>query len=143
MNSLILQTAARYLIPLLIVFSIFTLFRGHDLPGGGFAAGLLAATAFALYAFAYGSRVARRALRSTPHRVAGFGLVLALASGVPGVLAGKPYLTGAWLESEVVEWLGFSIGTPIIFDIGVYFVVVGASLTIILSLTTEEEASRE
>jgi L-alanine-DL-glutamate epimerase-like enolase superfamily enzyme len=52
MNSLILRTAARYLLPLLILFSIFLLFRGHNEPGGGFVAGLVAAAAFALYALA-------------------------------------------------------------------------------------------
>ena len=61
MKPLILPTAARFLLPLLLLFSAFLLLRGHNAPGGGFAAGLVAAAAFALYAIATDVRAARRA----------------------------------------------------------------------------------
>ena len=138
MSSLILRTAARYLIPLLLLFSILTLLRGHNLPGGGFVGGLLAATAFALYVFAWDAAAARRAIRADPHLLIGTGLLIALLSGFVGMFGGKSYLTGTW------GYLGFSehkqaLGTPIFFDIAVYLVVIGASLMIILSLTEQEE----
>ena len=138
MGSLILRTAARYLIPLLILFSIYTLFRGHNQPGGGFAGGLLAATAFALYVFAWDAAAARRAVRIDPHVLVGSGLIVALLSGLPGMIGGRAFLTGTWTK------VGFgpnktAIGSPVIFDIGVYLLVIGAALMIILSLTEEEE----
>ena len=63
MNSLLLRTAARFLVTLLLLFSIFLLLRGHNEPGGGFVGGLVAAGAFALYGLASNVVEARRALR--------------------------------------------------------------------------------
>ncbi len=61
--SLILSTATRYLLPLLLLFSLFLLLRGHNEPGGGFVGGLVAVAAFALYALAAGTQEARSLLR--------------------------------------------------------------------------------
>ena len=66
MRSLILTTATRYLLPLMLLFSVFLLFRGHHDPGGGFIGGLVASAAFALYGFAYGMPEARRVLLFDP-----------------------------------------------------------------------------
>lgn len=137
MSSLILRTAARYLIPLLILFSVFTLLRGHNLPGGGFSGGLLAATAFALYVFAWDAAAAKKAVRIDPHFLVGTGLLIALGSGLVGMVTGDAFLTGKWGAVGIHQKT--SIGTPIFFDIGVYLVVIGASLMIILSLTEQEE----
>ena len=138
MSSLILRTAARYLMPLLLLFSIFTLLRGHNLPGGGFAGGLLAATAFALYVFAWDAAAAKKAVRIDPHFLIGTGLLIALVSGFVGMFTGGAFLTGIWGSLGSSEEKT-AIGTPIFFDIGVYLVVIGASLMIILSLTEQEE----
>ncbi|MFH1085957.1 MAG: MnhB domain-containing protein, partial [Chloroflexota bacterium] len=73
MTSLILRTMARYLLPLSLMFSIFLFLRGHNEPGGGFVAGLVAAAAFALYAIAYGSAAARPVLWIEPRLVIGRG----------------------------------------------------------------------
>ena len=70
MNSLILSTATRVLVPLILVLSVFVFFRGHNEPGGGFIGGLLAATAFALLEKAEGLAAARRALRFDPQSIA-------------------------------------------------------------------------
>ena len=63
MTSLILRTTARYLMPLLLIFSVFLFWRGHNQPGGGFAGGLVAAASFALLSIAYGALEARRVLQ--------------------------------------------------------------------------------
>ncbi len=65
-NTLILHTAALFIMPLQLMFSVFLLFRGHDEPGGGFIGGLVASGAFVLYAFAFGSEATRRILRVAP-----------------------------------------------------------------------------
>lgn len=132
MISLILSTAARYLLPLLLLFSFFLLLRGHNSPGGGFIGGLVAAAAFALYAVANGAAEARKILSAEPRVLIGFGLSVALASGLLPLFLGLPFMTGLWLPNELPA-LG-KIGTPVLFDLGVYFVVIGVTLLIIFSL---------
>src|SRR4029079_1978652 len=82
----ILPTAARFLLPLLLLFSLFLLVRGHNEPGGGFSGGLVAASAYVLYGFAYGAAEARRVLPADPRALIGAGLLLAVASGCLGLL---------------------------------------------------------
>jgi multicomponent Na+:H+ antiporter subunit B len=137
MGSLILQTATRLLFTLLLMFSIFILLRGHNEPGGGFIAGLVTSGAFVLYALAYDVASARRALRFEPRLCIAVGLLLSAGCGLVALLTGEPFLTGQWMS---VEWLGsdpIEVGAPVLFDIGVYLVVIGVTLTIIFSLAEE------
>jgi multicomponent Na+:H+ antiporter subunit B len=136
-KPLILPTAARLLLPLLLLFSIFLLLRGHNLPGGGFAAGLVAAAAFALYAVATNVPTARRALGVAPRTLLGAGLLVALLSGLVPVMIGQPFLTGLWGSLPVPGIGNVDLGTPLLFDIGVYLVVIGMTLTIVLALAEE------
>ncbi|TCD48841.1 Na+/H+ antiporter subunit B [Chlorobium sp. N1] len=138
MNSIILATASRYLLMLLLMFSVFLLFRGHNEPGGGFAGGLVAAAAYALYVIANGIDAARSVLRTDPMRIVAAGLATALLSTLPSLLAGKPFMTGIWIDT--MSPVG-KIGTPLLFDIGVYLLVLGMTLTIIFALA-EEDATR-
>jgi multicomponent Na+:H+ antiporter subunit B len=137
MTSLILATAARYLVSLLLLFSIFILFRGHDEPGGGFIGGLIAAAAFALNAVAFDAATTRRTLRVDPRTLVPLGLLIALVSGTVPLLAGKPFLTGIWFTSYVPGLGEVTLGTPLVFDCGVYLVVLGVTLTMILTLAEE------
>jgi multicomponent Na+:H+ antiporter subunit B len=137
MNSLILRTAARYLIELLLLFSIFLLLRGHNEPGGGFVGGLTAAAAFVLYMIAFDVKSARELLGVEPHFFMGAGLLLALASGLVGPLFGHPFLTGEWFRWNVFNAFELELGTPLFFDIGVYLVVLGITLLITFSLFEE------
>jgi multicomponent Na+:H+ antiporter subunit A len=130
-TSPIFRTATRLLMPLLLLFSIFLLLRGHNLPGGGFVGGLVAAAALSLYGLAFGFDRARRALRVTPMTLLGAGLAIALVSGVPAVLRGQPFLTALWAPGAL------AIGTPMIFDVGVFLVVWGVVLMMIFSLAEE------
>ena len=135
MTSLILATATRYLLPLLLLYSIFLTVRGHNEPGGGFVGGLVAAAAFALYAIAYGVAAARRSLRVEPRLLMGGGLLTALASGVPALLGGWPFMTGLW-GTFAVPVFG-KLGTPLLFEAGIYLVVLGMTLTVIFTLAEE------
>ena len=132
MQSLILAATSKVLLPLLLLFSVFLLFRGHYQPGGGFVGGLVAAAAFALFAIASGLEQARRALRVNPRTLIASGLLLALFSGVPALLLHEPFLTAKWTTTDLPILSG--LGTPTVFDIGVYLVVIGVGLTIIFSL---------
>lgn len=138
MNSLILQTATRLIHPLLIFFSIFVFLRGHNAPGGGFVGGLMAAAGFALYAIAHDAASARRALRIEPRWLIGGGLLLAGASGLLGPASGRPFMRGLWAGIEVIGLGPLDVGTPFVFDLGVYLVVWGVALLILFALMEEE-----
>ncbi len=133
MDSVILRTATRALITLLMLLSIWLFLRGHNAPGGGFIGGLVGASAFALYAIAYGVESARKALPFKPNYILGLGLFTAVLSGWFSLPFFQNFLTGLWLK---FKFFGETIklGTPILFDFGVYLVVIGVVLTLILSL---------
>lgn len=127
MNSLIFAAFSRILFGVMLVVSVYVLYRGHNEPGGGFVGGLIAAAGFATLALARGVEVARATLRFEPMTVIGFGILAALLSGLPGLRLDGSFLTHQWLV------LGnFHLGTTLLFDIGVYLVVLGGILSLIL-----------
>ena len=129
-QSVILKTATRLMVGVILVFAAYLLLRGHHEPGGGFAGALVAGTAFALFGIAEGPGKVRRAVRIRPAAIAMTGLATAAAAGLPGVLAGGPFLTGAWWNVTT----HIAVGTPILFDIGVFLAVLGAILAVLLAL---------
>jgi multicomponent Na+:H+ antiporter subunit B len=137
MGTLIFSTAARYLLPLLLLFSIFVFARGHNEPGGGFVGGLVAAAAFALYSMAYTPAQARKLLWVEPRLLIGLGLMIALASGLLSLAGGLPFMTGIW-SSFYLPVIG-APGSPILFDLGVYLAVIGVILTILFALAEDTE----
>ena len=135
MKYFILIQASRILFPTLLVLSLIVLYRGHNLPGGGFIGGLMAATAFILMGISRSMEQAKRALRIDPVVLMAVGLLVALVSGLPGILAGAPFMTGQWLPGFSLPLLGkVHLGTPLVFDVGVYLVVIGFTLHTTLSL---------
>lgn len=138
MNSVLLATVARLLTGVLLVFSVFLLLRGHNLPGGGFGGGLVAASAIVLHALAHGFPSARKMLGIYPRLVAGIGLLIAMASGLAGVVVGRPFLTGLWSKTWELPLVG-KLGTPLVFDVGVYLTVLGVTCLIVFSLGEEGE----
>jgi multicomponent Na+:H+ antiporter subunit B len=137
MRSIILQTATRLILTLLLLFSVFLLVRGHNEPGGGFIAGLVTSGAFVLYAIAYDVRLARQAIRFEPHIFIGAGLLVAMVSGLASLFTEQPFLSGEWVSWKFNPSVAIELGTPLLFDIGVYIVVIGATLTIIFTLAEE------
>jgi multicomponent Na+:H+ antiporter subunit B len=133
MSSLILRTATRLLMPLLLLFALFLLLRGHNEPGGGFVGGLVVAAAFVLYTIAYGVDAGRRALLVDPATLLGTGLLVALLSGIPAVWVGRPFLTALWTRVGI-EPAVYDVGTPLVFDVGVFLAVLGVVLTIVFTL---------
>lgn len=140
MRSTILQTATRVLMPLLLLFALFLLLRGHNAPGGGFVAGLVVSAAFILHAVAYGVEETRRVLRANASTLLGIGLAIALASAVPAVVIGKAFMSALW---GTLGWgtVAVGVGTPLIFDVGVFLAVTGVVLTIVFTLV--DAASQE
>lgn len=138
MRRLILPTATTYLMPVLLLFSIFLLLRGHNEPGGGFAGGLVAAAAFVLLSIANGVGDARRALWVDPRSLVGLGLLTMLLAGfVTPLLEGEPFLTSHWWTLDIGSY-DVSLGTPLLFDIGVCLGVAGTILAITFALEEED-----
>lgn len=133
MRSLILRTATRVLMPLLLLFALFLLLRGHHEPGGGFVGGLVVSAAFVLHAAAYGVPASRRALLVDSSTLLSIGLLVALGSALPAVLMGRPFMTGLWGTLGRGE-AAVAVGTPLIFDVGVFLAVIGVVLTIVFTL---------
>lgn len=138
-QSLILRVTGYFLLPLLILFSLFMLLRGHNEPGGGFIGGLVAAAAIVLYMIFSDVKAARRLVAVDPRDLLGWGLAIAILSGLPGLFLGQPFMTSQWMELDVPMFGMLKVGTPLLFDIGVYLVVIGTVLTILLTLAEAED----
>ncbi len=137
MTSLILTTVTRLVFFVVLLFSLYLLLRGHNSPGGGFIAGVMTALGILLQAIASDIRYVRRVFRVEPRLLAGVGLLTALSTGLVPMLIGYPFLTSTFGHLHV-PWLGeVEIASAMFFDIGVYGVVVGGTLLMIMTLAEE------
>lgn len=132
MKTVILEQVSRLLVPLMLLFSFFIFFRGHNSPGGGFAGGLILASAFLLYALVWGAKATRAAFGIDPVRITVIGMAIAGGCALLPALFGEPALKAYW-----VGWDDIHLGTPLLFDFGVYLTVAGAGLNSILSFLRE------
>ena len=138
MKTVIFRTIAPALTAIMVVFSIFVLLRGHNEPGGGFIGGLIAASAIAIYGIAVGVENVRKALRFDPISMAGFGVFIAAFAGLLSIGQSLPFLTGLWGYIPFGE-TKITVSTPMLFDIGVYFAVVGTIGAVALALEEEDD----
>lgn len=138
MNSLIFRTTAPLIVAIMLVFSLYICLRGHNEPGGGFIGGLIAAAAIEVLALAWGVPQTRAALRLDPIAIAGFGVALAAVSGLLSLGTGSPFMTSIWLYIELGDGT-VPLSTPLFFDLGVYFTVFGALVSIGLALASDTE----
>lgn len=138
-GTLILYAATRFLMPLQLLFSVFLLLRGHDEPGGGFIAGLVASGAFSLYLFTFGSELTRDLMRIDPRSLIGVGLLLGVLSAFPALLQGQPLLTSQWWLLPLPGGVELKLSTPLIFDLGVYLTVIGTVMTFVVALAESEQ----
>lgn len=146
MNSLILQTATRFVTPLLLLLSVVITLQGHNIPGGGFIGGLVASSAFALHAIAFSPQSARSMLRIDLIRLVGVGLTIAIASAMFSAFTNYPVMTGLWTSLDIPGVEGvIKVGTPLLFDVGVYITVIAVVLTMIITLQEHlpEQDSRQ
>lgn len=130
MSSIIFSATARVLFWVMLAVSVFILLRGHNQPGGGFVGGLIAAMAIGMVALADGVDKARARLRLHPVQVLGLGVLLGILSGLPGLWVDGNFLAHQWLVFDN----GIKLGTTIVFDLGVYFAVLGGMLALIFRL---------
>ncbi len=134
-NSLIFQVGMKVLLPILLLCSFLIFWRGHQLPGGGFIGGLVAGAALATYAFCFGADVMLKFVRLQPLTYVFAGLTCALLSGLLSFSQGLEPFVGLWTSAPLIG----SIGTPVMFDLGVYLLVIGFVL-VFVSETLKGEA---
>ena len=130
----IMQTLTRLLFPLMLMVAVFIFLRGHNLPGGGFIAGLIASVALISQYLANGIDWTNERLKANMHLVIGAGLLIATVTGLVPLLLGFPFLTTAftYLNWPVVGT--FEVASAIAFDLGVFLTVVGSSVMILVEL---------
>ncbi len=130
----IMQTLTRLVLPLMLMIAIFIFLRGHNLPGGGFIAGLIAAVALIVQYLANGIVWTNERIGVDMHRVIGLGLLFATATGLASMVLGYPFLTSTftYLDWPVVG--KFEVASAIVFDLGVFLVVVGATVLSLVEL---------
>lgn len=142
-DSYIFRTVVRFLFFIINILAVYLLLRGHDLPGGGFIGGLASAISLVLLGLALGLEAMHRVLRFDPVRVAGAGLLLATLTSAAPLLAGGLFLEHFHFHFTAVPLLGeLHVGTPLVFDVGVFLVVVGVTCKIIFVLAKSTEGLR-
>ena len=154
MSTVIARTVTRTVVPLILVTAVALLLQGHNLPGGGFIGGVLTVTAFALIYVIYGLNYLEEELlhqsrepliESIQHGIVGnyqiafaVGLAVAAVAGLVPLFWGLPFLAqDFWVLHHLPIYGELHVASALAFDLGVYFVVVGALLTILAVVGTE------
>jgi multicomponent Na+:H+ antiporter subunit B len=136
MNSVILQLAYRYIRFIFFVFAFIILMRGHNYPGGGFIGGLLAALAIVYKGFAYSLESVGSQTERSAQWLLGMGLSAIFMSFIPSLITGKSFMTGHWIRLPFPG--DIKLGTPLLFDVGVFLAVAGVTLLFLISLSKSE-----
>lgn len=130
----ILPTVARIAVPLTVWVSLVIFLQGHNLPGGGFIAGVMAAAAGAMYLLAFGTA---KAARLRWWKVSVFGLLVSVTTGTVPFLMGRPYMQHAIWHFDLPVIGPYELPTATFFDLGVYLIVLGTIMTIFVELAQE------
>ncbi len=133
-NNIILQTIAQKALYLILAFSIFLFLAGHNMPGGGFIAGLMSAAAIVLMYVAFGPTFIKNNMNYDFKIMIAIGLLIAGLSGIGGILYGYPFLTHTFEYYTIPVFGKIELASALIFDLGVYLTVVGTAMTVILTI---------
>lgn len=141
-RSFVLDVLLDLVVRTALVFSVFLLFSGHNAPGGGFIAGLVAGITLVLRFVASGQEGVRSLVAARPETLLGVGLTVALATGVAGWVWGEAFLQSAKLEIEVPVLGVVKTTSALPFDIGVFVVVLGLVSGMIAAVGREPEVEQ-
>jgi multicomponent K+:H+ antiporter subunit A len=130
----LLEIISQSLLPLALLVSVYIFLRGHNLPGGGFIAGLITAVAFILQYIAHGSNWIAARLTINYRKIIASGITIALFTGIGSWVFSRPFMT-TWFDYFDVPLIGeIELASALVFDLGVYITVVGSTLIILASL---------
>lgn len=137
-NDLILQTVTKIVLFLILLFSIHLFFAGHYEPGGGFIGGLMTAGAIVLLMLAFDMKTVSTLLPFNYRIVTAIGLLFSVGTGTIALLFNVPFLTHAFTDVHLPLLGKTSLHTAVLFDIGVYLVVIGVTMTIIQTIGEDD-----
>lgn len=131
MRSFLLDRLARGVLPAMILFAVYLLLRGHDAPGGGFIAGLVTSAAVIARSLSFGRERTRQGLQQLARPAIWLGLLIAAMTGLAATVRGRPFLTHDQITIRLSASSGLHLSTTLLFDLGVYLVVAGTTLTML------------
>jgi multicomponent Na+:H+ antiporter subunit B len=138
-DSLFFKFLARLMMPVLLLFSLILLLRGHNQPGGGFVGGLVGSSSIILMTLAYGPDLVRERLRIDFLRAMFYGVLLAVIAGLFGLFFASAFQEAFWWK-PFIQGLGrLELGTPLLFDVGVYVVVFSVTSSVVMNMAEEGE----
>jgi len=145
-RTTILRTAGNFLVPLSLVFAVYIYFKGHQTPGGGFVAGLVASVALIVHRMCEGPTSLKKMLPVRERVLIGWGLFFAVGIGAITMLLGLPFLTSSHGQFALpapdgsgVHYPHIELATVMVFDLGVFMVVTGVVVGMINALSREME----
>ncbi|MED4601639.1 Na+/H+ antiporter subunit A [Paenibacillus validus] len=133
-NDVILKTISKVVIFIILTFSLYLFFSGHNEPGGGFIGALMTAAAFVLLAMAFGIKTVSEVIPIDFRKVSAVGILVALLTGVGSFLFDVPFLSHTFGYRNLPLLGHTELATAMLFDLGVYLTVVGITMTIILAI---------
>ncbi|AQY50099.1 monovalent cation/H+ antiporter subunit B [Listeria weihenstephanensis FSL R9-0317] len=133
-NDVLLRNVTKVVVFIILLFALHLFMGGHYNPGGGFVAGLISAGAITLTLIAYDTQTVKSMLNINTIMMTGVGLLFAVGTGMIGIIMGDPFLTHKFGHVDLPILGDTSLHTATIFDLGVYLVVVGVTLTIIQTI---------
>lgn len=137
-NNMMLQTGIKIITFIVFTFSIYLFFTGHNNPGGGFIGGLMTASAILLLYLAFDKKIVNKTVSIDFTTVIGIGLLLAVVTGIVSMFFDYPFLTQFFDYFQFPVFGEVELTTALPFDLGVYLVVVGAAMSIILAIAGDD-----
>lgn len=134
MRNIILEKIATLFLRVMALSAIALLMRGHNQPGGGFIGGIILSTGFILYGMVFGTSQIRKVMIFNSRTWMGIGLLLVVTAALIPAFAGQLPLTGLWFTAHLPLIGTFHLGTPLLFDTGIFIAVVGVILSIIITI---------
>lgn len=135
--DVIVQTATKTILFIIIIFSLYLFFAGHNQPGGGFIGGLVSASAIVLLAMAFGLKHVKQVLPFDFKVLAALGGFIVVFTGLASLLFQVPFLTQTFGTIHLPLFGEVAWSTAVLFDLGVFLAVVGVTVTIILSISED------
>ena len=137
-NNIILETSIKVLLFIIVLYSVYIFTAGHYYPGGGFIGGLMTAGAIVLLLITYDIKTVAKILPINYRTLTAVGLLFAIGTSAGSLLFNVPFLTHIFTHIDVPLLGDLSLHTATLFDLGVYFVVVGVTMTIIQTIGEDE-----
>ena len=133
-----LQTVTKVVTFIILMFAVHIFFAGHYTPGGGFVGGLLTASAIVLLMLAFGIQTVKKILPINYVIMTSVGLLVAISTAAASILFDVPFFTHAYDYFDLPLFGETSLHSALLFDVGVYLVVVGVTMTIIQTIGEDE-----